>query len=105
MADLSCDSSVRYKIGSQFAALAGEQTSHSGALFFIKATSVSVFNRKQTDVRDQGRGKDLADSVCQIFADGILQMVSAEFPIVLIRQTLSGNFNMLKKEVKKPHLA
>ncbi len=36
---------------------------------------------------------------------GILQMVSAEFPMVLIRRHCLANFNMLKKEVKKPHLA
>ncbi|STL79358.1 Uncharacterised protein [Escherichia coli] len=44
---------------------------------------------------------NLADSVCQIFADGILQMVSAEFPMVLIRQTLSGEFQHVEKRGKK----
>lgn len=43
---------------------------------------------------------NLADSVCQILPMGILQMVSAEFPMVLIRQTLSGEFQHVEKEVK-----
>lgn len=49
---------------------------------------------------DLGKGKDLADSVCQILPMGILQTVSAEFPMVLIRQTLSGEFQHVEKEVK-----
>ena len=32
---------------------------------------------------------------------GILQMVSAEFPMVLIRQTLSGEFKHVEKRGKK----